>query len=349
MGEREQWVRGAAAMRAGQVRALLDGGARSTSPRQHAARLRARPLARRLRRLDARAPRVRAEGWAGAVRRDGAGRGGRRRVAGGAQRAGRTQGRPPRLLGGPARARSTSATCACCAAAPAALSVAAGTPAHGVEGFVLSHREALVARRVAQLRGEAGRLRVSYPDLALEALMVNDRGRPAASPSASSARWRRRRRDDAAPRLDPGGLPRGGRQLRPRRPPPRRPHQHRHLPRPPRRGAARPPRRPSASSSCAWRCAWRGWSGRGLSLATAQPVLQSAFYRRIARKNASLRGTVRSVMLSGLSPGRRGPAACPCWCRRRAGRGRRGRARCRPRRSSRRSGGCPRRACRRGS
>lgn len=53
------------------------------------------------------------------------------------------------------------------------LSVAAGTPAHGVEGFVLSHREALLARRVAQLRGDRN-VRVAFPDLSLEALMVGD-------------------------------------------------------------------------------------------------------------------------------------------------------------------------------
>lgn len=53
------------------------------------------------------------------------------------------------------------------------LSVAAGTPAHGVDGFVLSHREALLARQVAQLRGERT-ARATYPDLALEALMVDD-------------------------------------------------------------------------------------------------------------------------------------------------------------------------------
>lgn len=53
------------------------------------------------------------------------------------------------------------------------ISVAAGTPAHGVEGFVLSHREALLARRVAQLRGDRS-ARVAFPDLSLEALMVED-------------------------------------------------------------------------------------------------------------------------------------------------------------------------------
>jgi PucR C-terminal helix-turn-helix domain/GGDEF-like domain len=54
------------------------------------------------------------------------------------------------------------------------LSVAAGTPAPGVEGFVLSHREALLARRVAQLRGDGDGAVATYPDLALEALLTED-------------------------------------------------------------------------------------------------------------------------------------------------------------------------------
>lgn len=53
------------------------------------------------------------------------------------------------------------------------LSVAAGTPAPGIEGFVLSHREALLARQVAQLRGDSA-ARVTFPDVSLEALMVGD-------------------------------------------------------------------------------------------------------------------------------------------------------------------------------
>ena len=56
------------------------------------------------------------------------------------------------------------------------LSVAAGTPAAGVEGFVLSHHEATLARRVAQLRGDGdgdGAV-ATYPDLALEALLIED-------------------------------------------------------------------------------------------------------------------------------------------------------------------------------
>jgi hypothetical protein len=53
------------------------------------------------------------------------------------------------------------------------LSVAAGTPAPGVEGFVASHREARLARRVVQLRGGTGAV-ATYPDLALEALLTED-------------------------------------------------------------------------------------------------------------------------------------------------------------------------------
>jgi hypothetical protein len=54
------------------------------------------------------------------------------------------------------------------------LSVAAGKPAPGVDGFVLSHQEALSARRAAQLRGDLGGAVATYPDLALEALLTED-------------------------------------------------------------------------------------------------------------------------------------------------------------------------------
>jgi hypothetical protein len=54
------------------------------------------------------------------------------------------------------------------------LSVAAGTPASGVEGFVSSHREALLARRVARLRGDGDGSVAAYPDLALEALLADN-------------------------------------------------------------------------------------------------------------------------------------------------------------------------------
>jgi hypothetical protein len=54
------------------------------------------------------------------------------------------------------------------------LSVAAGSPAPGVEGFVSSHREALMARRVARLRGDRDGAVAAYPDLALEALLADN-------------------------------------------------------------------------------------------------------------------------------------------------------------------------------
>jgi hypothetical protein len=54
------------------------------------------------------------------------------------------------------------------------LSVAAGGPGAGVEGFVSSHREALLARRVARLRGAGNGVLATYPDLALEALLAEN-------------------------------------------------------------------------------------------------------------------------------------------------------------------------------
>ncbi len=54
------------------------------------------------------------------------------------------------------------------------LAVAAGAPAPGVEGFVSSHREALLARRVARLRGDPDGTVATYPDLALEALLAEN-------------------------------------------------------------------------------------------------------------------------------------------------------------------------------
>jgi hypothetical protein len=54
------------------------------------------------------------------------------------------------------------------------VSVAAGSSAPGLEGFVRSHEEALVARRVAQLRPTRGPVCVAYPDLALDALLTGD-------------------------------------------------------------------------------------------------------------------------------------------------------------------------------
>ncbi|HEX3238880.1 MAG TPA: helix-turn-helix domain-containing protein [Solirubrobacterales bacterium] len=171
MNEREQWVRGAAAMRAAEVRAILGGApvdAAAVSQRLgyelerfhvgyvvwnegaedspgHAGALfgeMEQAAAAVAESLGARTALTVAQGrhlacWAGRHEPQHLG--------------------DLRLPGGAARG----------------ISVAAGTPSHGVEGFVLSHREALLARQVAQLRGDRG-VRVAFPDVSLEALMIDD-------------------------------------------------------------------------------------------------------------------------------------------------------------------------------
>lgn len=171
MAEREQWVRGAAAMRAAEVRAILagasvDAAAASTRlgyelDRHHVAYViwnetaidspgEAQALFGEMEQVaaaiaesfGARAPLTVAQGrhlacWAGR----------------------RERGQLDDLRLPPA--------------AGSAVSVAVGTPGQGIEGFVASHREALAARRVAQLRGERT-ARVAFRDLALEALLTAD-------------------------------------------------------------------------------------------------------------------------------------------------------------------------------
>ncbi|MGH2940200.1 MAG: PucR family transcriptional regulator [Solirubrobacterales bacterium] len=173
MSEHEQWVRGAAAVRAAEVRALL-GGATAVDITAVSLRLgyeldrfhvgfvvwseeagerpgdagglfaeMERAAAAVAKSLGAGAPLTVAEGrhlacWAG------------RRSEPDLSRL-----RPPR-------------------AGTRGLSIAAGTPAAGVEGFVLSHHEALLARRVAQLRHDGDGAIATYPDLALEALLAED-------------------------------------------------------------------------------------------------------------------------------------------------------------------------------
>jgi hypothetical protein len=172
MAEREQWVRGAAALRAAEVRALLSG----QTADEAAVSLR---LGYELGRYhvgyvvwsegagerpgDAGALFAAMERAAAAIA-ESLGAGAPLTVAEGrhlACWAGRRE--EPDL----ARLRLPKSVAG-------SLSVAAGTPAHGVDGFVLSHREALVARRVAQLRGDGSGARASYPDLALEALLVEN-------------------------------------------------------------------------------------------------------------------------------------------------------------------------------
>lgn len=200
MQEREQWVRGAAAMRAAEVRALLGG-----------ARVDVAEVSKRLG-YELERWHVGYVVWSeGTDETPGAGQaiyGEMERVAAavaeslGARRAltvpegrhlacwvGRRE--PPELADLRVPAGSAGG------GAGAAVSVAAGSPARGVDGFARSHHEALVARRVAQLGGtrpastplydtDAGRMPaggrdeeprsvcVAYPDLALDALITAD-------------------------------------------------------------------------------------------------------------------------------------------------------------------------------
>jgi hypothetical protein len=171
MGEREQWVRGAAAMRAAEVRAIL-GGARVDAAAV------GRRLGYELERFhvgfvvwnetaedspgDAGGLFGEMEQVAAAVA-ESLGARAALTVAQGRHLACWAGRHEPQHLGDLRVPRG----------AGRGLAVAAGTPAAGVAGFVLSHREALLARRVAQLRGDRA-ARVTFPDLSLEALMVDD-------------------------------------------------------------------------------------------------------------------------------------------------------------------------------
>jgi hypothetical protein len=173
MGEHAQWVRGAAAVRAAEVRALLGGGAAVDAA---AVSLR---LGYELDRIhvgfviwseeagerpgDAGGLFAEMEQAAAAVAKS-LGAGAPLTVA---------EGRHLACWAGRRSAPELSRLRLPRAGARG-LSVAAGTPAPGAEGFVLSHREALMARRVAQLRGDGDGAVATYPDLALEALLAQD-------------------------------------------------------------------------------------------------------------------------------------------------------------------------------
>jgi len=195
IAEREQWVRGAAAMRAAEVRALLAGA------REDPAAV-SRRLGYELERFhvgfvvwsesaedapgEAGALFGEMERVAAAVA-ESLGGGAPLTVAQGRHLACWTGAREPQYLGalevpagGMAATGGTAADRTGAADPPSgtaavggAISVAAGTAARGVEGFVLSHREALAARRVARLHGGAPSPAL-YPDLTLEALLIDD-------------------------------------------------------------------------------------------------------------------------------------------------------------------------------
>jgi hypothetical protein len=148
IGEHEQWVRGAAAVRSAEVRALLGG---ATAVDTAAVSLR---LGYELDRIH-----VGFVVWSEE----------------GGERPGDAGGLFAQMEHvAAAVAKSLGAGTPLTVAEAGGLSVAAGTPASGVEGFVLSHHEALLARRVAQLRGDGDSAVATYPDLALEALLAED-------------------------------------------------------------------------------------------------------------------------------------------------------------------------------
>jgi PucR C-terminal helix-turn-helix domain/GGDEF-like domain len=178
IAEREQWVRGAAAMRAAEVRALLAGA------REDPAAV-SRRLGYELERFHVGFV-VWSESAEDAPGEAGALFGEMERVAtsvaeslgSGAPPLTVAQGRHLACWTGALEPQYLGALEVPAAGGPAAtpgggISVAAGTAARGVEGFVLSHREALAARRVARLRGGTPSPAL-YPDLALEALLLDD-------------------------------------------------------------------------------------------------------------------------------------------------------------------------------
>jgi DNA-binding PucR family transcriptional regulator len=175
MREREQWVRGAAAVRAAEVRALLEG-----------ARVDVHETSRRLvYNLDRH--HVAFVVWSDEADRDA--------DQGAAARFGEME----RLAAGVAEALGAHAPLvvpqghhlACWAgfhdppaldALPATgddavgLRIALGTPGHGLDGFCLSHREALKARRVAKLSGAAAADCTVFADVAVDVLTTQDVG-----------------------------------------------------------------------------------------------------------------------------------------------------------------------------
>jgi PucR C-terminal helix-turn-helix domain len=214
IAEREQWVRGAAAMRAAEVRALLAGAredpaavsrrlgyelerfhvgfvvwseSAEDAPGEAGALFgeMERVAAAVAESLGGAAPLTVAQGrhlacWTGALEPQylgalevpavgGSGAAAEQVDAAAASEVGAAEGDAP--VGGSDTAAGRGDATA--AVTGSGISVAAGTAARGVEGFVLSHREALAARRVARLRGGAPSPAL-YPDLALEALLLDD-------------------------------------------------------------------------------------------------------------------------------------------------------------------------------
>ncbi len=172
MAERERWVRGSAAARAEQVRAVLDGGALDVADagRRLGYELRRRHLAYVV--------------WGDdAAPDDGdASFGEMERLAAAVAEAAGSRSQLAVALGRQLACWTALGTDAAPADLPvrlegalgsSSLRVAVGLPGEGLEGFRRSHREALLARRAADSLGHAGRC-VSYEQAALDVLLTQD-------------------------------------------------------------------------------------------------------------------------------------------------------------------------------
>ena len=229
MPEREQWVRGAAALRAETVRSMLAAAPRSTLPtlsprlgyeldRDHTAYF----VWSERRRGGGQELFAEMERVAAAV----AELGSRRAAADrGARPAAHVLGRSGRAPGGSPPGRATG--CAWRSERRGTASTASASATGGAAGPAGG--------------GAPGAGGSRLPDVSLEALMTTTSTRRAASRRGARRAGRRRRLHPPAQR-HPRRLPRRGRELRPRRAAPRRPQEHGDLPGAARRGAARPPR-----------------------------------------------------------------------------------------------------------
>ncbi len=251
MGEHEQWVRGAAAVRAAEVRALL-GGAQVDAA---AVSLR---LGYELERFHvgfvvwSERP-ASGPGGGQLARRDGAGGGGGRRVAGRGPPLTVAEGRHLACWAG--RQTPDLATCAS-PARRAGVSVAAGTPAPGsrASSSATARRSWRAASPSCAARRRAP---VAYPDLALEALLADNP--EAARRFAARELGPLAGGDDATVRLastlaifleEGSSFVRAARRLGV--------HTNTVAYRVRRAESRSAAPSTSASSSCAWRCGWRG-------------------------------------------------------------------------------------------
>lgn len=172
MEEREQWVRGAAAMRAAEVRALLQGSrpdVAETSKRLAYA-LDRHHIAFLVFRGDGDEEPGGGQGRFGEMERRAT------QVAEALHGCGVltvAQGRSLACWTSLHDAPSVEAALPQDGAADG-LRVAVGTPGHGIDGFCASHHEALLARRAARLGALPGATWVPFADVALDALATDD-------------------------------------------------------------------------------------------------------------------------------------------------------------------------------